>query len=412
MGIHKAEIMRDARLSDIGDGPPRLESTEEALAAVRALLPRFAEFARDTDQNRRVPAESIRALENAGLFGILTPRAFGGSALGWRAFFSVVSEIGSVCGSTAWVYGVMTGHNHMLTRFPVHVQERILGTPGSHISVVFRLSEPWKATPAKDGYVLTGGQGRFCSGVDYAKYVGVNAVIDSGPNAGQLAFCMIDKDRLELLDDWHTLGMRGTQSRSIVIDNVFVSDEMTALAVDLGGPAVGPAAEEGPVFSWPYFAIAPYAIVGAPLGVARGALTTALTGVKKRIAGWDDELLATMAALYSRLSHSDQDIASAHSLILDDLKTVDTVEFAAVDPLVLARFRRDLAAAPQLARYATIRLFEGSGGSAIYQNGTLERMLRDVNAGAAHYAFTDDIAASNYGRALLGLPPAKSNNFV
>jgi len=39
-------------------------------------------------------------------------------------------------------------------------------------------------------------------------------------------------------------------------------------------------------------------------------------------------------------------------------------------------------------------------------------MMRDVNAGAAHYAFTDDNAAPNFGRALLGLPPARTNSFV
>lgn len=39
-------------------------------------------------------------------------------------------------------------------------------------------------------------------------------------------------------------------------------------------------------------------------------------------------------------------------------------------------------------------------------------MMRDVNSGAAHYAFTDDLSAPNYGRAMLGLPPAKTNTFV
>jgi len=323
-----------------------------------------------------------------------------------------VSEIGSVCGSTAWVYGVLTGHNHMLTRFPEAVQERVLAVPGQHLAVVFRLSQPWVATPTEGGYTLTGGQGRYCSGVEYAKYVGINAVIESGPNAGQLAFCLIETERLELLDDWHTLGMRGTQSRSIVIDGIFVSDDMSALAVNLAGPAVGPAAQEGPVYSWPYFAIAPFAIVGAPLGVGRGALATTLEATKKRLSGWDDELIATMAAHFSRLSHCDQDIEAAHNMILRDLEVVDTTEFSSVQPLILARFRRDLAAAAQLTRHAVVRLFEGGGGSAIYANGPIERMMRDVSAGAAHFAFTDDLAAPNYGRALIGLPPAKSNTFV
>jgi 3-hydroxy-9,10-secoandrosta-1,3,5(10)-triene-9,17-dione monooxygenase len=187
---------------------------------------------------------------------------------------------------------------------------------------------------------------------------------------------------------------------------------MVALAVDLAGPPVGPAAQEGAVFTWPYFAIAPFAIVGAPLGVARGAMAASLEGVKRRLKGLDDEIVASQAALFSRLSHCEQDIECAHDIILKDLEVVDTQSFEHVSPVVLARFRRSLAAAPQRARHAANRLFEGAGGSAIYVSNPLERMLRDVNAGAAHYAFTDDLAAPNYGRALLGLPPAKSNNFV
>lgn len=392
--------------------PRQLASMDEALEAVRTLLPGFAARAAATDRDRCVPRESIRELEEAGLFGILTPRGYGGSALGWQAFFSVVSEIGTVCGSTAWVYGVLNGHNHMVTRFPESVQRRLLGAPDRHMSVVFRLTQPWVATPAEGGYVITGGQGRFCSGVDYATFVGINAIVSSGPNEGQMAFCLIETERLKLLDDWHTLGMRGTQSRSIVVENVFVAEEMTALAVDLAGPPVGPAANEGVFYSWPYFVIAPFAIVGAPLGASRGALGLTLGAVKKRLNGWDDELTATMAALFSRLSHCDQDIECAHDLIMKDLHVVDTQKFEAAPPIAMARFRRSLAAAPQLARYATTRLFEGGGGSAIYQDGPVERMFRDVTAGSAHFAFMDDVAAPNYGRALLGLPPAKSNTFV
>lgn len=413
MGIADAFGLKKEKLSDVGAGrPPQLASTDEALAAVRRLLPGFAERAAVTDRDRCVPRSSISELEQAGLFGILTPRGYGGSALGWQAFFQVVSEIGTVCGSTAWVFGVLTGHNHMVTRFPESVQERVLGKPGQHMSVVFRLSEPWAATPSDGGFVLSGGQGRYCSGVDYAKFVGVNAIVNSGPKAGQLAFFLIETEQLKLLDDWHTIGMRGTQSRSIIVDDVFVPNEMAAFAVDLEGPALGPAAKEGAVFSWPYFAIAPFAIVGAPLGVSRGALATTLKSVKRRVEGWDDELVATMAAVFSRLSHCEQDIESAHDMILKDLRVVDSQHFSEVHPVILARFRRDLAASAQLARYAATRLFEGGGGSAIYSSGTMERMLRDVSAGAAHFAFTDDVAAPNYGRALLGLPPAKSNTFV
>ncbi len=391
---------------------PVLTSKEEAVSAVRALLPGFAARAPETDRTGNVPAESIRELEDAGLFGVLTPKAYGGSALGWEAFFSVVNEIGTVCGSTAWVFGVLTGHNHMLTRYPVEVQEDILGDPRNHVSVVFRLSDAWTATPTEGGYIITGGAGRFCSGVDYAKWIGINVVIDGGPNAGQMAFAMIEQERVEKLDDWNVLGMRGTQSRSIVIEGLFVEEARVSLAMDLGGPPVGPAAEEAAFYEWPYFALAPFAIVGAPLGVARGMIDLSVESMKGKIKGCDDEIVAGRAQAFGRLSHAALDIEQATGLILADARRIDEGRFGEMSPLDHARFRRDLAAAPQQARGAANSLFEAAGGSGIYEKSPLARMMRDVNAGAAHYAFTDDLSAPNYGRAMVGLPPAKTNTFV
>lgn len=391
---------------------PVLASREQALAAVRALLPGIAARAPETDRTGNVPLETIRELEDAGLFGVLTPRAYGGSALGWETFFSVVNEIGTVCGSTAWVFGVLTGHNHMLTRYPVDVQEKILTDPRNHVSVVFRLSDAWKATPCEGGYTITGGAGRFCSGVDYAKWVGINVIIESGPNAGQMAFAMIEQERIEKLDDWQVIGLRGTQSRSIVIEGVFVPEDCVSLAMDLGGPPIGPAASEAAFYEWPYFALAPFAIVGAPLGVARGMVDHSVDGIKSKLKGCDDEIVAGRAAIFGRLSHAELDIEQATELVRAKVRRIDEGRFGEMSPLDHARFRRDLAAAPQQARRAANSLFEASGGSGIYEKSPLERMMRDVNAGAAHYAFCDDLSTPNHGRAMLGLPPAKTNTFV
>ncbi len=414
------KVQRSERQAAADEGaavrPRVLKSTDAAVAAVRALLPAIAERAAEVDGACAVSQATIRELEQAGLFGILTPRALGGSALGWEAFVRVVIEIGSVCGSTAWVYGVLNGHNHLLTRFPEQMQRRILSDPTAHIAVVFRLTDAWNATPVAGGYSLSGGQGRFCSGIDHSKWVAINAVIAEGPNAGQLAFAMIEQERVPTLSDWDVLGMRGTQSRSIMIDAVDVPEENLILAMDLAGPPVGPAADElaegAGFFDWPYFALAPFAIVGAPLGVARGMIDEAAKGLKGRIARFDDEMIAGQAASFYRLSHAAQDIEMAIELILADARRIDAGQFADSSMLEQARFRRNLAGSPQQARTAANRLFEAAGGSGIYAAHPIQRMMRDINAGAAHYAFTDDTAAANYGRALLELPPARTLAFV
>lgn len=389
-----------------------LKSKDEAIAAIRAILPEIEKHAAKIDETGDVPPHLIRAIEEAGLFGIVSPRAYGGSALGWEAFVSVVFEIGTVCGSTAWTYGVLTGHNHMATRLPESIQAKMLGDPTAHISVVFRLTAPWDATPTEGGYIINGGQGRYCSGVDFAKYVGVNAVINDGPNKGQLAFFMVEAANLKKLNDWDVMGVRGSQSRSIILEDVFVPTDLCALAVDLAGPPVGPCGAEETFYNWPYFAIAPYGIVGSPLGCAQHVLNLAVEATKKRIAGYDDELLATLSAVYSRISHAAMDIEIAKELVLGAARIVDTRQFSELTPVELATLRRNLAGGVQMARHAANRLYESVGAHAIYRDNPIERVIRDVNAGASHYGFTDDLAAPNYGRALLGLKPARTAAFV
>ncbi len=72
-----------------------------------------------------------------------------------------------------------------------------------------------------------------------------------------------------------------------------------------------------------------------------------------------------------------------------------------------ARIPRDWAYAAQKARYAVNALFEAAGGSGIYNSSELQRIWRDVNSAAQHFAFTWDSAMTSYGRAVIGLQPSK-----
>src|SRR4051794_27183618 len=83
----------------------------EALRRVQALMPRIQARAARTEEDRRIPDETIAELLDAGLFHLLTPRLFGGAELGFAALLEVTAEIGAACGSTAWVYGVLAGHS-------------------------------------------------------------------------------------------------------------------------------------------------------------------------------------------------------------------------------------------------------------------------------------------------------------
>ena len=76
---------------------------------------------------------------------------------------------------------------------------------------------------------------------------------------------------------------------------------------------------------------------------------------------------------------------------------------AEITPLLGAQISRNWAWGVQRARHAANRIFEASGGSAIYDGSAMQRLFRDMNSGAQHFAFTWDRAMTGYGRAAAGL---------
>src|SRR6202045_799808 len=100
---------------------------EEFLGRVRALLPALRERTARAEQLRRLPDETFADFQEAGLFRALQPKRYGGYELDPATFYEAVMEVGAVCGSSAWILGVIGVHNWHLAIFPVQAQEEVWG---------------------------------------------------------------------------------------------------------------------------------------------------------------------------------------------------------------------------------------------------------------------------------------------
>src|SRR5260221_8885611 len=85
-------------------------SYEEALERARALAPRLRERVAETEQLRHLPAENVADLLENGLYGVMTPKRFGGSELGSETMIDVTMELAAACPSTGWVHMLWTAH--------------------------------------------------------------------------------------------------------------------------------------------------------------------------------------------------------------------------------------------------------------------------------------------------------------
>jgi alkylation response protein AidB-like acyl-CoA dehydrogenase len=380
---------------------------EAALALARDLLPLLAADVARVDGERHVAQETIEAIKATGLFNLVTPQSLGGSELGFADLVRVTAEFSSVCGSTGWVYGVLAGHSWLLNLFPPAAQADVYADPDPLIATVFRLGG--KVEVVEGGYRLTGGDGRFCSGIDFADWVIIGNGVTLEDGRFEPRFFVVPRAQIEVVDDWHTMGMRGTGSRTIRIAEAFIpAHRSVSLAQMLSGRSPGAEMHDRAIYHMPFADIAPFSIVGAPLGMARGALNRFAQELGQKLEGASDVEIGEQAATYARIAEAAADIDAAMALVLEDARMIDTaLRPGDISPLQRARIPRDWAYAAQKCRYAATRIFEASGGSGIYEGHALQRMWRDVNSAAQHFAFTWDAAMASYGRATCGIKPSE-----
>ena len=102
-----------------------------------------------------MPDENIRAMTDADVFRAVQPRQWGGLEIDPSTFFEAVIRIGSACGSSGWIAGLVGGHAWLTAMFPQEAQQEVWGeNPDARIST--SLAPTGKAERVTDGFHLTG----------------------------------------------------------------------------------------------------------------------------------------------------------------------------------------------------------------------------------------------------------------
>src|SRR5882762_1126332 len=141
---------------------------EDFLGRVRALLPALRERAPRAEQLRRLPAETFADFQEAGLFRAMQPKRYGGFELDPEVFYQAITEVGAVCGSSGWVFGVVGVHNWHLALFPPQAQQDVWGEDDS-LQLSTSLAPTGKVERVPGGFRLSG-RWSFSSGCDFCDW--------------------------------------------------------------------------------------------------------------------------------------------------------------------------------------------------------------------------------------------------
>ena len=381
---------------------------ETYLERVRELLPALRERARYAEQLRRLPDETVKDFLAAGLFRCLQPRRHGGYELDPGTLYQAIIEIGAVCGSSAWILGVVGVHNWHLGLYPPQAQEDVWGSDSS-VQLSTSLA-PTGTVRRVDGGFRLQGRWSFSSGCDFCHWAvlgGFAPPLEPGGPPDLRTF-LVPRPDYAIDDNWHTVGLCGTGSKDLVVADAFVPEYRTHSyrdAFHLRNP--GAAVNDGPLYRLPFGLVFPACIAAPAIGVALGALSAFREQAVTRVSSRDQARVVEDPFVQLHLAEAAAEVSAARDRLLGDFAEMMGLARAGEEmPLTTrARYRWDITRAADQSVRAVDRLFAASGGRAIFLDNPIQRAWRDVHAIRAHAGNSLEKAAVIFGRSEFGLPP-------
>jgi 3-hydroxy-9,10-secoandrosta-1,3,5(10)-triene-9,17-dione monooxygenase len=381
---------------------------EEYLQRVRALIPAIRERALPAERLRRLPEETFAEFQEAGLFRCLQPKRYGGYELDPGTLYQAVMEIGAVCGSTAWILGVVGIHNWHLALFASQAQDDVWGKD-TGIQVSTSLAPTGTVTRVDGGFRVRG-RWSFSSGCDFCQWAALGGLVPplGDGDAPDMRTFLVPRSDYTIDDTWYAVGLCGTGSKDVVVDDAFVPEYRTHSYRDafyLTNP--GAAVNDAPLYRLPFGLVFPACISSPAIGVALGALEAFRDQTTIRISPRDRSRVAEDPFAQLALAEAAAEVTAARDRLLGNFaEAMRTVrDGTALSLAQRARYRWDTAKAVDRSVRAVDRLFEASGGRGVFLDNPIQRAWRDVHAIRAHAGNNLERAAFVFGRSEFGLPP-------
>jgi len=357
-------------------------SVSDIYANARALSGYLAEKSAEIDAARRLPPEVAARVREAGMFRLTMPKAWGGPELSPAEQVEVIEELAKANVSTAWC--VMIGCD---SGFFAGYLDDAAGReiyPRLDMATAGAVVPTGRAERVDGGFRVTG-QWAFGSGVSHADVVGLSCVIfeKGAPLAkpsGAPATCglLAPAATVEIVDNWHTTGMRGTGSSDYRVKDLFVAERFN---VDL----MLPARRDGVL--WRHHTNFLHKMSGVPLGAARAALDHVAGVLQHKVEMPGGRLYKNIGRLQSVVADAEMMLCAARSYVFFALER----EWARLEknepPTVRERADAWLARlnASQAARDIIRMLYDAVGSAAIYSElSPLDRALRDAETFCQH----------------------------
>ena len=354
------------------------------IEAARELAPMIRASADEIDATRLLPRPLFNAIADAGLFHLAVPRAVGGSEIDFPTFVQVMEEIGKADASTAWALNQGATFGTFASRMAPDVAREIwINTPRS---VVANSPGPSaKAVVVPGGYRVSGRQ-PFSTGCRHASWIAAHAqVIDNGElrlidGKPEARYLLLPVEQVELLDTWHTRGMRGTGTHHFEVKDVFVPEERTVF------PRGAPQISGGVRYKVPPTLGFAGGDAAVALGVARSCLDAFYELAGAKTPRYVQGLLREQALVQFTVGQAEAALRSGRAFLMEALHDLWNELVTTEDVTIERRVALRLATthAIRLAAQIVENIYSASGATAAFEGNLIQRHFQDIHVITQH----------------------------
>jgi 3-hydroxy-9,10-secoandrosta-1,3,5(10)-triene-9,17-dione monooxygenase len=382
---------------------------QDLLDEAHALIPTLAERAAATNAARDVPPETIADFHRTGILRIIQPRRFGGLQLRFSLFSRIVELITEGCASSGWVYAVLGEHQWLLASYPLQAQIDVWGDDPRALASS-SLAPRATATRTAGGWRLSG-QYSFSSGSTHARWAIIGAFLGQPGDPAAIAYLLVPFTDIEIIDDWHVLGLAGTGSRSLLLRDVFVPDHRCVLLSELlAGTAPGAAVHpDYPLVRAPRGLLVNYSLPPVAIALGCRALAVALESLRDRVSRGVTQMAASE---FVQMTVAEAAAAiDAATLTMWNGRDAAEALIAKGEPIaqnIVLRTRRDMTHAQHQVQWAVEKLVEVCGARSVYDSDALAAIRRDLLTVLTHNIASRQAAMGAWGKwALQASPQAR-----
>lgn len=353
---------------------------------------------------REVPKDVMAALHAERLFRMALPRSVGGDEASLVTLTEVTEILAAADGSAAWCFGQGSGCATSAAMLRPEAARQVFASPSAILA--WGAGAQGKAHPVADGYRIAG-KWSFASGSRAATWIGAHCKMFD--HAGQPVLradgrhlehtFLVPREKAGMIDDWDTMGLRGTGSDSYEIKDLIVPAHLGFDRENVSGEF-----EPATLYRFPQIMIYAGAFAGVMMGIARGMLDDLKSLAMTKTPRGAASSLKESAVFHSQFAQMEARLRATRAYHLGTLRRVwaDVDAGASLTPDHRHDMRLSSTYSINEALEIAVDAYRAAGATAIFPANGFERRMRDalcasqqVQGRPAHF--------TTVGRHLMGL---------